>query len=347
MSHRHCLFVACAAFFAFALAGMAGCEPTGSGILLTPVSTDRTLVETTLHRDSGLFVYDKIVIIPVDGMLSNAESGPMFGAKENPVSLFAEKLNKARDDDNVKAVVLRINSPGGTVAASEIMYRQVMAFRKARPDVHVVASIQDLGASGGYYVACGAEKIFALPSSLTGSIGVIFQTFSLEGMLKKIGVSTEPVKSGKNKDIASPLRDRTPDEMKILQGLIDDYYDKFLTVVVEGRKGSAVPVTREKLTGGDVPLADGRVFTGDQAKKVGLVDDLLDEQQVLDTVKTALKISKVKIVIYGRPLGYAGSIYAAAPAGAPGATINLVNIDVARLLQPSGPTFMYLCTGPQ
>jgi protease-4 len=344
MSQRRCLLIACVGLFIFA--SVAGCMPSGGGILLQQVPADQRLDETVLHRDSGLFVYDKVVIVPVDGVLSNAETGSMFGPKENPVSIFAEKLNKARDDGNVKAVVLRINSPGGTVAASEIMYRQVMALRKARPDIHVVASIQDLGASGGYYVACGAEKIYALPSSLTGSIGVIFQTFSLEGLLKKIGVSTEPIKSGKNKDMASPLRDRNPDEMKILQGLIDDYFDKFLTVVVEGRKGAGI--TREKLTGGDLPLADGRVFTGEQAKKVGLIDDLFDEQQVLDLAKKTAKITKGKIVIYGRPLGYAGSIYSAAGAGgAPGATINLVNIDVAHLLQPTGPMFMYLCTGPQ
>lgn len=328
---------------------MVGCGAPGGGLLLTPVPADKRLEETDLRSDPGWFIMDKIVIVDAEGLLANAEMGPMFGQKENPVSLFTEKLQKARDDADVKGVIVRINSPGGTVAASDIMHRELLAFRKARPDVRVAALILDVGASGGYYLACGAEKIYAMPSSLTGSIGVIFQTFSLQGMLAKIGVTTDAITSGKNKDMASPLRDRNAEELKILHGLVDNYYQTFLGVVLEGRKNSAVKVTRETLTGGEAPLADGRVFTGNQAQAVGLVDEVLYPEQVIARVKKDANITRGKVVIYGRPLGYKGTIYAGgniAPAGAP-STVNLLNVDLSTVLDPRQPKFLYLWTTPQ
>lgn len=324
---------------------LVGCSAPG-GILLTPVPADKRLEETVLRSDSGWNVRDKIVIVDAEGLLANAETGAMFGAKENPVSLFAEKLDKARRDRDVRALIVRINSPGGTVSASDIMHRELLAFRKARPDVKVAAEILDVGASGGYYLACGAPRIYALPSSLTGSIGVIFQTFSMQGMLAKIGVSTDAITSGKNKDMASPLRDRNPEELKILHALVDTYYEGFLRVVLEGRKDSAIKVTRDRLTGGEAPLADGRVFTGEQAKAVGLVDDLLYPAQVVEQMRADAGIRRGKLVVYHRPLGYKGSIYATAPAGpvAGPSTINLLNIDAASMLDPVQPRFLFLWT---
>lgn len=326
---------------------MLGCQPSG-GILLTPVSSNQRLRETELARDSGAFVTDKIVVIDVEGMLLNAACGPMFGPRENPVSLFAEKLDKASGDRNVRALLVRINSPGGTVAASDMMHQQLAAFQCARPDVAVAAMILDLGCSGGYYLACAAPRIYATPSSLTGSIGVIFQTFSVEGLFNKLGITTEPIKSGANKDLASPLRERNAEELKILQGIIDSYYETFINVVIAGRGGK---VTREALLAGDAPLADGRVFTGVQARQLGLIDELLYPEEVVARLKAEAGVSRARLVIYNRPLGHKGSIYAGSDlpssAGGNSPVTNVFNIDLSAILPTQSPRFMYLWTGPK
>ncbi len=314
-----------------------GCTPQG-GLLITPVPADKRLTETVLRRDAGLAVTDQIVIVEVDGLLVNAESGPMFGPKENPVSLFCEKLDKAAGDPNVKAVIIRVNSPGGTVGASELMYRRLVRFTEQRKDVKIAAAITDVGASGGYYVACGARKIYAMPSSLTGSIGVIFQTFSLEGLLAKIGVETLAIKSGPNKDLASPFRNRRPEEVALLQKIIDNYYESFLSAVLTSRTN----LNRQAL----LPLADGRVYTGTQALQAGLVDNLLDVDEVVMLLKNEAGLSRAKVVMYQRPTGYKGSIYAQSDLAGGGPTINLLNVDLGNLPLPQPPRFLYLWTGP-
>jgi protease-4 len=148
----------------------AGCGTPS--FLVTPVANSNKLDETTVAPGKGLFP-DKVAIVEVEGVISNTKSGGLLEATENPVSLFTQELNKAADDSDVKAVVLRVNSPGGTVSASDAMYQILKRF-KARTHKPVVASIQEVGASGAFYVSCGADKIVAQPTSLVGSIGVIF-----------------------------------------------------------------------------------------------------------------------------------------------------------------------------
>ncbi|MCG3179697.1 MAG: putative signal peptide peptidase SppA [Phycisphaerae bacterium] len=324
---------------ALPLLAAGGCTPARGGILLTAVSADRHLTETVLARDPGLFVSDRVVVIDVDGMLINSEVGGFMSAKENPVAAFIEKLDKAADDSRVKAVILRINSPGGTVAASDVMHHELLRFRSKRPDVRVVAAIEDMGASGAYYLACAAEKIYMLPSGIAGSIGVIFQTFSFAGSLKMLGIKAEAIKSGTNKDMASPLHDLSERERALLQQIIDAYYSQFLQAVLDGRPG----LTREKL----LPLADGRIYVGAEAKAVGLVDDLLYREQVLARVKKDAGLGRTILVTYGRPMDYKANYYSQSnlPAPQAGPTINLVNIDMARLFTRGQPQFLYLYTG--
>ena len=160
---------------------ISGCSDTA--LLIRPVSDKQQLDETQIYRDEGWFVFDKIAVIDVDGIMTNMSRPGLFQTGENPVSLFVEKLNKAAGDKDVKAVVLRINSPGGTVVASDLMHHTLLNFRKntGKP---VVACILDVGASGAYYLACACDTIYAAPSSVVGCIGTILQTVSFSGTMQ-------------------------------------------------------------------------------------------------------------------------------------------------------------------
>ncbi len=157
-----------------------------TGWLLKPVPIDEELHETVVGGDDSWLVFSKIVIVDVDGILLNERQRGLFGVEESPVSLFIEKLDRAAGDGKVVAIILRINSPGGSVTASDIMYRRLKRFRSQRPEVPVIAIVEDVGASGAYYIACGATRILAHPTSVTGSIGVIMQTVSVAGTMKML-----------------------------------------------------------------------------------------------------------------------------------------------------------------
>jgi protease-4 len=201
---------------------------------------------------------------------------------------------------------VRINSPGGGVTASDIMYRDLVNFRE---ETHkpVVACMMDVAASGGYYLAMACDRIYAHPTTVTGSIGVIMSLYNAHGLLKMAGVKSEPIKSGPNKDIGNPGRPMTEEERAILQGMVDGFYHQFIDVVVKGRKGHLSP---EKVQ----VLADGRVYTGVEAHTLGLVDEV---GYLEDALKCALGMACLKdasVVAYDNDrCGFRGSIYAAAP----------------------------------
>ncbi len=209
-----------------------------------------------------------------------ALEGPIDSQKARD---FISLLEKAREDPRVGVVLLRINSPGGGVAPSQEIYRAIMDMRK---DKKVVASLGSVGASGGYYVAAAAQEIYADPGTITGSIGVIFTYPQLQELLKKVGVGKVVVKSGKFKDLGSPFRSPTPQEKAILQGVVDDICQQFVEDVARAR-GMKVEKVRA--------LADGRIFTGRQAKELGLVDGLMTQDEVIRYLSS--KVLGVK----GRP----------------------------------------------
>jgi len=315
-----------------ALAGGCG-QP--SGWVIKPVPLDETLRETVLAADPGLFVTDKIVVVDVDGMLFNQRpEASMFGWRENPVALFVEKLDKVEGDRNVKAVVLRINSPGGSVTASDIMYARLMALRKRR-DIPVVAILEDVGASGAYYLACGADTILAHPTSVTGSIGVLVQTVSFSGTMKLLGIEAKAVTSGPRKDMASPLKPLDDEDLAILQEIVDSFYERFLGVVAASRTKLKPDRIRE--------LADGRVFTGEQALKAGLIDGIGYMDKAIAMAREEAGIKKTKVVMYHRPVGYRANVYSAAPGVVP--QVNLLNLTAPDLAYPDRPRFLYLWTG--
>jgi protease IV len=314
---------------AFAAILLGGCGPTG--YMIKPVPLDERLEETTISRDPGLLVMDKIAVIDVDGVMFNVQSGGLFGSGENPVSVFQEKLDRAKDDDNVKAVMLRINSPGGSVAASDAMHHMLVSFRKETRKP-VICCMMDMAASGGYYLACGGDGIMAQPATVTGSIGTIMQTVSFAGTMEKLGIEAVTIKSGELKDLASPLKKLTPTERELLQKIISRFYESFLGVVLSGRPG----LSREKL----LPLADGRVFTADQALEAGLIDRIGYPGDAVKWAKQQAKVKAAKVIMYHRPYGYKANLYSTAtttpPAGA------LVNIEIPNWLKSQGPQFLYL-----
>jgi len=201
---------------------------------------------TSLWPDLDLSGGDRIALIRVEGVILDAQQ-------------TVGDLKKFGDSPSVKAIVLRIDSPGGGVVPSQEIHDAVMRVRN-KQNKAVVASMGTVAASGGYYIAAATDRIMANPGTLTGSIGVIMELANLEGLLKKIGVENVVVKSGRHKDIGSPFR-------RILQSVMDDVHTQFIEAVAEGRSLDVSDVQ---------PLADGRIFTGRQAKEIKLVDELGD-----------------------------------------------------------------------
>jgi len=209
---------------------------------------------------------DKVAVLPVTGLIADSEA-------------TIEQLKKFAKDDSVKAIVLRINSPGGGVGPSQEIYEEV---RKLKGKKIVITSMGALAASGGYYIACASEKIFANPGTITGSIGVIMQFVNVKDLIEKIGLKGMVVKSGAFKDIGSPMREMKPEERELLQGVIDNVHMQFVAAVAEGRK-----MERGKV----LKIADGRLFSGEQAKGLGLVDSLGNLE---DAVSEAGKMAKIE-----------------------------------------------------
>ena len=298
--------------------------------LVTPVENASKLEEQTVTEGQG-FAPSKIAIIEVEGMISNMKSGGFMQATENSVSLFTQEMERAAKDPAVKAVVLRVNSPGGTVTASDIMYETVMRF-KQQTHKPVVASLQDLAASGAYYISCGTDKIIAHPTSVVGSIGVIFNTFNIEGTLAKIGAKSEAIKSGPLKDMGSPFRELDPAAREVMQGMVDEYYHRFVSVVTSHR--SIRDPQTLKLT------TDGRVFSGTRAVEVGLVDRTGLLNDAIDEAKKLGGAPGARVVMYRRPYGYSGSIYAQGATQVP--QVNVMELKIPGVRDPLPSGFYYL-----
>ena len=222
---------------------------------------------------SALASGKKVAVVEVDGVLLESKE-------------IVEEIRSAYDDDDVKGVVIRINSPGGGVAPSQEIYGEINRLKGKKK---VVASFSSVAASGGYYIASAAEKIVSNPGTLTGSIGVIMDFSNIEGLFEKIGLKSFVVKSGRYKDIGSPTRDMTADEKDLLQDVIDDVHNQFITAIVEGRG-----MEREKVE----KIADGRIFSGAQALQMGLVDELGSLQDSIKIVADMAGIEGEPKVIY-------------------------------------------------
>jgi protease IV len=210
---------------------------------------------------------DRVALVKIEGPLTSSDS-------------IVDELNGYADDSSIKAIVLRVDTPGGGVVVSQEIYNAVKNAKKAGKKV--VVSMGTVAASGGYYVAAAADKIVANPGTLTGSLGVKMEFANIEKLLDKIGVKGQVVKAGEYKDIGSPFRDMTVQEKKLLQDVIDDVHSQFIEAVAEGRK---LPIAEVRA------IADGRIFTGRQALKLKLVDELGDLE---DSIRIAGKMAGIK-----------------------------------------------------
>ena len=230
-------------------------------------------------RGTALFHGGKrIGIIKVKGVI--VRSDPLI-----------REIKAFRDNREIGGVILRINSPGGGVAPSQEIYEEVRKLSQRKP---VITSMGSVCASGGYYIASGTRTIFADPGTVTGSIGVIVEFSNLKGLLKKIGVKSYVIKSGKFKDIGYPTRDMTPEDFKIIQGVVDSIYAQFVQAVADGRHLSMKKVKA---------LADGRIFSGAQAKELGLVDRVGNLEDAIAFMAKRLGIRGKPQVIYAREPG--------------------------------------------
>lgn len=298
--------------------GLAGCGPTTFVVGLTP--GDQEMTSTVVERSAGR-TDARVAMLDVSGMILNAKTPGLLSEGENPVSRFREALDRAAADDDVKAVIVRLNTPGGAVTASDAMYRDVLSFKRetGKP---VVMLMMDVAASGGYYVACAGDHIVAYPSTVTASIGVIIQTVSLQPALSSIGIQTEAITSGPNKDAGSPLSRMTDSHRSVLQSMVDEFYASFTEVVREARPGVSDADFAE--------VTDGRIVSGERAHEVGLVDTLGDLDDAFAKAKSLAGLKDASLIRYHRPLEYVGSAYArggAAPQ-AGGSQVNLLQLNM-------------------
>jgi len=277
---------------------------------------------------------DKIVLIDISGVLSSKEKRGLLALQQEAsiVARIREELQKAAQDKKVKGLILRINTPGGTVTSSDIIYREIKKF-KDEMHVPVVACMMDVATSGGYYVALSADTIVAHPTSVTGSIGVIALKLNAQGLMEKIGIEDETIMAGDKKDLFSPFRPITEEEREIVQNMLDDFHQRFMNIVAEGRIG----LDRDQIK----KVADGRVFTAQQALEEKLIDEIGYLDDVITRVKKKAGIADAKVIMYHRPYSYKNNIYSRMMTSDP-TTINLLNIDLQWLMDDTGLRFMYL-----
>ncbi|TEU22242.1 MAG: signal peptide peptidase SppA [Anaerolineales bacterium] len=276
----------------------------------------------------GMRLGDAVAIVRVEGVIvSGSPPVSPFGDGGAYSDQIVEHLEQAQKDSSVKAIVLRINSPGGSVVASDEIYQQMLKMEKP-----IVVSMGELAASGGYYISAPADLVMANPATLTGSIGVIAQVTNLEELMEKIGVEVVVIKSGIHKDEGSPFREMTEEEKAIWQAIIDEAYGQFVTIVAEGRD-----LPEEKVR----EIADGRVYTGKQAMEQGLVDELGNLPQAIDRAAELGGIEgEPRLVEYHRPPTlfetFLGSLVSP-----------FQPFDLARLLDLEGrPSLQYLYLEP-
>jgi protease IV len=297
---------------------------------------DEKLTEATVDLGDGdrEWAEAKIALLDVTGLIIDAHRPGLISPGENPLGRFTESLRMAARDSDVRAVIIRINSPGGTVTASDAMHREIVHFKETTRKP-VVISMADVAASGGYYVACAGDEIIAHPTTITGSIGVIIQTFNFAAGMGRIGIRADAITSGPNKAMGSPFEPMPPEHRELLQGLVDEFYAGFKAIVVASRPrvGADADVLHW--------VTDGRVVTGRQAAEVGLIDGLGDLRDAFAAAKRRANLPTAKLVKYHRPIEHVGSAYASAPPFT-GTQVNFMQLNIDAAAMQQQPGFWYL-----
>jgi protease-4 len=284
------------------------------------------LRETVVEGERG----PKIALIEIEGVLREVAQPTRLGLgeHESPVARVRAQLDKAAKDRAVKAVVLRIHSPGGTATASEIIYGEIQRF-KAKKAVPVVAQLVGIATSGAYYAAMAADSVFANPTTVTGSIGVIFVSVNVSGLMEKLGLADQTITTGPYKDAGSPLRPMTPEDRALMQGVLNDLYRRFVHVVVAGRPQLSASRVAE--------LADGRIYSAPQAQANGLVDGIAELPSTIDEVRRRAGLEEVRVVAYHRRREWRENLYTLPP------SLETLSVKPTALLDLlHTPTFAYL-----
>lgn len=250
---------------------------------------ERDMQETVIHGEQG----PKVALIEVDGMITSRSTRTVFGYEiQSPLARVTEQLDTAREDEEVKAIILRIDTPGGTATASSLLHREIERFKEDR-NVPVIAQLMGTATSGGYYVAVATDKVIAHPTTVTGSIGVIFLGVEVSGLMEKLGITDQTVTGGEYKDAGSPLRPMTREERAQLQAIIDDLHDDFRAAVDAGRPN----LDRAQVDA----VSDGRIFSAPQALELGLVDAIGSLEESLGEARQRIGAPEVRLIRYHRP----------------------------------------------
>lgn len=259
----------------------------------------------------------KVALITIDGIIDSSNKTNAFSNEFNAQNAL-KSIKAAKEDSNIKGLIIKINSPGGTVAMSQCIYNEILRTRKIKP---VVVSLEDVAASGGYYIACAADRIVALSGTLTGSIGVIFSTLDMHQLLsEKLLISPNIVKSGQYKDMGSPYRKMTKQDKTIIKGIVNDSYKQFIESIRIARilRSDKYNVEKRELKYDTlIKNADGRVFTGEQAYKLGFIDKIGDLTDAQDCIKSMINQkynlkSDVILLPYNKPSSFAEFVFGSA-----------------------------------
>jgi protease IV len=287
-------------------------------ITIFPDTTEPLREHTLEGKGKG-----KVLLLPVQGFISESPRGGLFGKKPSTVEEVKSQLRKAEKAKDIKAVLLQVDSPGGTVTAGDMLYHELKAF-KERTGAKLVAVLMGVGASGGYYISLPADYIMAHPTTIVGSIGVVFLDPKVSGLLDKVGVEVEVTKSGRNKDMGSPFRASTPEEKEIVRGLVDVMARRFLELVAVHRRLDAQALEE---------VSTARIYLGQEALRLGLVDKVgyLD-----DALAKARELANLphdaKLVVYRRSTYPDDNLYNTSRAALPTGNPTLVDLGFAEPL---------------
>ena len=271
-----------------------------------------------------------VAIVDVDGLLLDTDATGLGSWGENPVSVFRERLNAIECDPRICAVVVRINTPGGSVTATDIMWRDLTAF-KQRTCLPVVACLMDTAAGGGYYLATAADTIIAHPTTVTGGIGCILNVYNLQDLMAQFNIVGAPIKAGSNIDLGSPIKELNTEKRKLLQNMADEFQARFKDVVLQGR-----PDVDGKLE----TTFDGRVFTASQAKQLHLIDQIGYLDNAVAAARMQAGVDCVNVIFYHRRDDAPLSEYAITP-NTP-LQKGLIPVNVPGLDRSKLPCFLYL-----
>jgi protease IV len=262
---------------------------------------------------------DRILLISVQGMISDTPQKGLVRSSPSVVQQVVSQLKKAEQDERIKAVLFKINSPGGTIIASDILYHEISSYRE-RTGAKIVVSMMDVAASGAYYLSLPADMIMAHPTTITGSVGVIFLRPKVGGLMDKVGLGVDVIKFGKNKDMGSPFRESTEEEKSIMQKTVNDFGERFIRLVQKHRK------LKEEAMG---EISTARIFTADEALKWGMVDKI---GYLSDAVKEARMAAGLagdaRLVVYRRVKFPDDNYYSVTGAAAEDAHLPVVNITL-------------------